>query len=253
MPPASRPKRRTQAPEMSLEERRAKVSELHLRGRSQHEIAVLMGVSQPTVSKDLAALKVEWRESRNGLIDEHIAKSLAKWSLVQQLAFEEFEKSKLPQRTTSTSKESVLRKDKKDDEEETPKGRGRPKKYEKDNEGRLVLIKETIDECLKTGVGDVSFLTLIVSVEEKKLKLIGAMKQDNVVNLDNRQFTFDFTSLYRRPSNDDDIDDVERQIKRIEALSIEHVPQEPPLPVQSTTISDDEVERIMQRALEGTP
>lgn len=258
--PRTSPKRRTQAPEIGIEERRCRVAELALKGRSQREIAVLMGVSQPTVSKDLIFANQEWRTRRVAAVQSRIDRIIASFDLQRIEAWDAWERSKVPSKTTSVTKESVLRGGKKvaagDDEEEannedtSKRKRGRPAKYKKDDEGKLVLIKETLDESLKTGAGDVSFLNFIKSLDLEEAKIIGAIKDQTQQN---NFFTFDFTKLYKRPVNDDDMDDVEEQIRRVEEMALpagnKLLTQEESEPVES--LSNDEVERIMQRTLNG--
>ena len=60
-----------------IDQRRLRVSELSLKGWSQVAIAQEMGISQATVSTDLAAIQKEWRESRIQNREEAIDRELA--------------------------------------------------------------------------------------------------------------------------------------------------------------------------------
>ena len=57
---------------------RRRIADLYLQGETQTNIAVLVKLSRPTVTRDLAALRDEWRASALIDIDEAKARSLAK-------------------------------------------------------------------------------------------------------------------------------------------------------------------------------
>lgn len=60
-----------------IEARRRKVARLYARKLHQEEIAQLLGVSQPTVSRDVAAIETEWRKAAAAEVSELRARELA--------------------------------------------------------------------------------------------------------------------------------------------------------------------------------
>ena len=52
------------AQQLVIEERRANVARLYLQGRTQWSIAREVGVDQAQISRDLAAMREEWKASR---------------------------------------------------------------------------------------------------------------------------------------------------------------------------------------------
>lgn len=58
--------------------RRAQVSELYLKGQTQAQIATQFGVSQVTISRDLAYIQNEWVKQSMALVTAQKAKELAK-------------------------------------------------------------------------------------------------------------------------------------------------------------------------------
>jgi hypothetical protein len=59
-------------------DRRRKVAEMYLRGKSQFEIAQKLGCDRTTISKDLKALRIEWLQSALVDLNEAKARELAK-------------------------------------------------------------------------------------------------------------------------------------------------------------------------------
>lgn len=57
--------------------RRERVGQLHLQGKSQREIAEELGVSQPTVHRDLEVLSVQWQERAVAMLGERKSTLLA--------------------------------------------------------------------------------------------------------------------------------------------------------------------------------
>jgi predicted transcriptional regulator len=63
--------------------RREQVAALRLRGRTQREIATMLGVSLGTVNGDLDALQTEWKANAAQDIEIHRAKMLAELEAVK--------------------------------------------------------------------------------------------------------------------------------------------------------------------------
>lgn len=67
-----------------LATRRRKVAELRLQHWTETEIAEALGVSQPTISRDLAHIREEWREERVRSYDDWVAEELAKLAALER-------------------------------------------------------------------------------------------------------------------------------------------------------------------------
>ncbi len=85
-------------------ERRAKVAKLYLQGKSQHAIALEVGINQGNVSRDLEAIRQQWLES--SLVDFNAARAreLAKIDLMEAEANDAWERSKLNREIQSVKK-----------------------------------------------------------------------------------------------------------------------------------------------------
>lgn len=74
--------------------RRQKVADLYLSGKSQSEIARQFDVSQRTISKDIEILQKEWKKNATMALDEVISKELSKIAKLEKTYGEAWEKSK---------------------------------------------------------------------------------------------------------------------------------------------------------------
>ncbi|HEV7223298.1 MAG TPA: hypothetical protein VGN42_11395 [Pirellulales bacterium] len=84
---------------MQIEQRQRQVAELTLMGRTQSEIAERLGVTQPTVSNDLAAVRAAWRQATSRDFDATFSEQLETLTLIQREAWEAWERSKEPGHT----------------------------------------------------------------------------------------------------------------------------------------------------------
>jgi hypothetical protein len=71
-----------------IDDRRAKVAALYLAGKSQQAIAGVVGVSQMTVSKDIAHLRAQWRAAACDDFGAKQAEELAKLASLERAAWE---------------------------------------------------------------------------------------------------------------------------------------------------------------------
>ena len=76
-----------------IEGRRALVSELYLKGKTQAEIAEQLGVDQSTISRDLTALQKQWKDSAIRNLDEAKARELAKIDALERTYWDAWERS----------------------------------------------------------------------------------------------------------------------------------------------------------------
>jgi transcriptional regulator with XRE-family HTH domain len=70
------------------------LSDLYLKGHTQADIALRMGVSQQQISYDLKALQKRWRESALVNVDEAKARELAKVDQLEREYWDAWERSK---------------------------------------------------------------------------------------------------------------------------------------------------------------
>ncbi|HYH64872.1 MAG TPA: hypothetical protein VD866_09285, partial [Urbifossiella sp.] len=96
--------RRAATAETAAVARRAKVAALYLRGKSQVEIAKAVRASQPTVSRDLAALRAEWRSAAARDLGERVAEELARVDRLEAEAWEAWDRSRKAAEVTTTEK-----------------------------------------------------------------------------------------------------------------------------------------------------
>jgi len=72
---------------------RLKISDLYLQGKIQAEIADVLELSQATVSRDIAFLQDEWRQSALVNIDDKKAEELAKVDRLEREYWRAYERS----------------------------------------------------------------------------------------------------------------------------------------------------------------
>jgi len=84
---------------IEIEQRQRQVAELTLKGLTQSEIAGRLGVTQPTVSNDLKAIRAAWRQATLRDFDATFSEQLEMLSLIQREAWEAWERSKGPGHT----------------------------------------------------------------------------------------------------------------------------------------------------------
>ena len=70
------------------DQRRERVARLYVSGKSQRAIAVIVGVSQPTVSNDLEEIRKQWLSDAKMNFAERQAKELAKIDAVEAEAWD---------------------------------------------------------------------------------------------------------------------------------------------------------------------
>lgn len=79
---------------LRIEERRKKVSQLYLRHQPQTEIARVLGVTQATISTDLAALREQWKSAGLMNTDEVKQREAVELDEMEAEAAVEFSKRK---------------------------------------------------------------------------------------------------------------------------------------------------------------
>lgn len=75
---------------VEIADRRKKVAGLYLSRVSQNQIAVKLGCSRQTVTQDVKALLIEWREERLGDVESLVVRELAELATIEQQAAQQF-------------------------------------------------------------------------------------------------------------------------------------------------------------------
>lgn len=89
---------------LEIAKRRARVAELYLQGKYQWEIGDEVGVTQATVSTDLAAIRAMWKASAVRDFDEAKEKELARIDALEREYWAAWEASKKEKESTKTEK-----------------------------------------------------------------------------------------------------------------------------------------------------
>ncbi len=86
-----------------LAHRRNQVAELSLQGLPQIAIAQELGISQPTVCRDLKALHQQWRDSGLRDFEEAVAIELEKLGRLERESWSAWQRSQAPQESTKVT------------------------------------------------------------------------------------------------------------------------------------------------------
>jgi hypothetical protein len=144
----------TPADRLAILNRQKAVAGLYLRGETQWAIAHALGVDQGTVSRDLKALRTEWRKSALMAIDARKEQELAKVDEVERMAFAAYARS---QEDEETLRAKVVK---------TP-GKAA---------GDAPAVPEERSETQKTSkgqCGDPRFLKIVLGCVERRCKILG--------------------------------------------------------------------------------
>src|SRR5262245_52957639 len=82
------------ADKLAILERRRRVAAAYLRGTPQYEIARQEGLDKSQISRDLAAVRQEWKLAAIRDFDEHKAEQLAKIDAVEETAWQAWDRSR---------------------------------------------------------------------------------------------------------------------------------------------------------------
>ena len=178
----------------ALMKRRQQVASLYVRGASQFDIAADLKVSQPTVSRDLEAIRKLWIESTLADFTERLALELARIDELERVAWVEFEKSRQPKTTTTSKREARAQ-------------RGR-----RGGLIRLVPEVEVTTETETEKTGDPRFLDQVRWCVETRLKLLGAFTNSEAAT----KIIVNWDQLYRQPDQIEIIDPVEVELRKLE-------------------------------------
>lgn len=129
-----------------------KITGLYLKGKTQVEIAGLLGIAQSQVSYDIATIKRRWRESSVINMDEAKQKELAEVALLQKEYYDAWQRT-LDERTKTRTEQSSVT--------------GEPdKKGKQKGSAKAVIEKETM-------LGNPAYLAGVMSCIERRCKMLG--------------------------------------------------------------------------------
>lgn len=79
--------------QLEIDKRRERVATLYLRGIPQWKISVELKVDQATVSRDIAAIRKQWRDSALYKFNQRMSEELAKIDNLERMYFEGWQSS----------------------------------------------------------------------------------------------------------------------------------------------------------------
>lgn len=144
-------------PKENLLKRKADVARLALfGGLTQLEIGSKLGIDQSTVSKHLKAIRAEWRASAQRDIEDIISQELKKLDALEIDALTGWDRSKKAVKKKTTAKKTL------------PEG----------------VVEESEKNETFGQVGDPRFLTVLISIQERRAKLLGTDKPAKIAPTD---------------------------------------------------------------------
>lgn len=200
--------------EAILAERRQTVASFYLQGKSQVEIALKLGVSQPTIGSDLKHIREEWVAQGIKNFDEAKAKELAGLDLAETELWDSWFKSK------ETAETKIIRIRKAPDVPNKFKGstegpKSAAQRVLQEGAEKLRIIEKNIELTRRGQCGNPTFMAQIIQIKEMRLKIIGAFKDDNKGNIN--IFNIDWDRMAGRP--EDTEDPIEKKIAEAKMLS----------------------------------
>jgi hypothetical protein len=139
-----------------IDERRQKVANLYLQGRTQRQIGAALGVDHSTVCRDLRALRRHWQQAAAGDFQERAAVELARIDHLETVAWAAWE---------SSCQATVVRK--------TRKTKGR---VSEDTVAQPDLV--VAERVERKQAGDPRFLERVSWCIQRRLELMGLLKPE---------------------------------------------------------------------------
>ena len=79
---------------LTIEQRREQVAQLYLAGANQTAIAKQLGISQPTVVRDIQYVKAMWKESQIEAMDDAVTRHLTELDFIREQLRNDYANSK---------------------------------------------------------------------------------------------------------------------------------------------------------------
>lgn len=178
------------------------VAERYLRGMTQAEIGLDLGISQAEVSKSLKKIRERWVENAAMEFSERKMIELAKIDHIETLATEGYLRSCAEQQVKTVKSESMLQPVK-------PKVVGGKKGNNKGarmigddvTEFKMVPVRRFVERCVKGQSGNPAFLDQMFKCVEMRMKLFGILDAKTV---NNNTVNLNWDGLHSRPKVVDD-------------------------------------------------
>ncbi len=180
--------------ESKLAKRRQRIAHMYMRGKTQWEIAEIVGISQSQVSIDLNKIKEEWKTQMVADYSTKLDEELAKLDHMERVLWERFERSCEDAETTHKREEMALLPSGEDGGEPRGKG-GKPRP---NDPAKMLPVKTVIEHTKKGQVGDPRWTEQIKSICEMRLKLIGAFKPEEKGQVNNNNVFIKWDDMYDR-------------------------------------------------------
>ncbi len=142
-----------------LERDRRNISELYLKGFTQAYIAEKLGISQPTVSRDIKVLQAQWRDSALMNINEAKQRELERLDILERTYWDAWDRSKGEVKTTT--RKGVAK---------VPKA---VKGAEVDEKALPAPMSQEVTEHIETQVGDPRYLAGVMNCIERRCSILG--------------------------------------------------------------------------------
>ncbi len=146
---------------VEISDRRRLVADLYVRGHKQQEIADQLGVTQPIVSKDLAAIQAEWQRLRVADMDQLKRLELERIDRREREAWDAWERSKQP---TVTEKLATA--------EDSVGSAAADGTQEKPGAAKLETTKR-VERTTVSSAGNPRFLEIVEGCVQQRCKILG--------------------------------------------------------------------------------
>lgn len=207
------------------EERDLKIAKMYLRNMSQYEIGKALGLTQGRVSQIMKELREKWYVATMEDFGVKVGKELARIDHLEQVAWEAWERSCLPEVTTRQATESGLRRSEEDSDTPPSSQKNKVGKGKKKTKAELVPVKVVDDKRQVTQVGNRDFLTQVSWCIEQRCKLNGLYTDINVTQ-NNISIGLDWSAVAGELRVKSASDPVEERIKRVGLEAIQGKPTE---------------------------
>ncbi len=196
---------KSSAEEVKRQERKATVVKLYCEGKTQAEIAKVVGVSVPTVGKDIKQYIDEWKARADFPLDELKAEELAKINRLEQEAWEAW------YRSIGTAK--TVKKRKRLTRVQTNKiNRTEPPIY------KMMPLETLEDETTRELVGEPKFLETVQWCVETRCKIYGLIKPEQKIQNNNFIGMDQWEKILSVPDDNTSEDDIERRIREVKEV-----------------------------------
>jgi hypothetical protein len=148
---------------VNQDERRQLVVRLYLQGLTMREVADKLGTTAPTVCKDIAVIRAQWKESALRDYNELLNRELARIDAVESAAWHAWDLSLRERQTIQEEAENQPA----DEQAEDSQKKKSPPKHS------LEWIRRKLKTRREGQSGNPSYLQIVLECVEKRSKLLG--------------------------------------------------------------------------------